>query len=919
MNFALSDEQELLKEAARGALARVKTVEAAREALDGGDAARPVADRRRGGLARPAGLRGARRRRARRAGRDARVRRARAACSRRVPLLGHLPATLLLDAAGRRRALEALASGERRAAFVRRPAADGDRGGAGRSTRARACARAPAPVIGGGDGHRRGRAGCPTRRAPTCSSWSGRRRPRRARSRPPTPRSSRSTGYDATRSLGHVRFDAAPATRARRRRRRRRHRVVPRAGAARARRRSARSSSRSRRRSQYAKERFTFGRAIGSYQAVKHELVEILRRLENARSLMYYAGWAAPGQAGRAAARGVRVPARGRRGARPRRAHADLRARRHRRDVGARRAAVLPPRAALAAAARRDAATRPTAWPTSCSRRRSAARRSRGCDALWTHDRWRFPLPRAPPVPARQVRAAARAGGGGRRRRARTRCTSRSRSPWERLDRRARPRAARADPRRRPDACARQRGLGLPWSAELVERGRRSVGGHGRGRAPRARRTASAMNLGGGTHHAGRDFARGYCLFNDVAVALARAARRAGSRERALVVDCDVHQGDGTADLLGRRPATRSRCRCTARATTRSSASRPTSTSTSRAAPATSATSRRCDEALDLALAARAADFAFYLAGADPWEGDRLGRLALTKAGLRARDELVLDRLRAAGARRLRRARRRLRRGRRATRSTSTRRPRPRSRERLAPSSEVAPGGVVVMGARRFCIPEVGVRFPPPPCALLRERVDLLDQALRLGGLAPGLALVEPPAVERRCVQLALDRPGHLVALRGAPPRARSRSGRGVVASSLASAFVDAAASPRTRRTARSAARSRSRRRSSQVARALRDRVGVERLHEHVAVLRKSSFSPSSDRIVGRTFVWSVQVVESIAARSRPRARPCRPMCCRSPAGCRRGSRRTRRRRTPSLPAARVRSSGRRSRGCRTS
>ena len=61
------------------------------------------------------------------------------------------------------------------------------------------------------------------------------------------------------------------------------------------------------------------------------------------------------------------------------------------------------------------------------------------------------------------------------------------------------------------------------------------------------------MNLGGGTHHAGRAFARGYCLFNDVVVALARL-RAEGRVRRALVVDCDVHQGDGTADLLAGDP-----------------------------------------------------------------------------------------------------------------------------------------------------------------------------------------------------------------------------------------------------------------------------------------------------------------------------------------------------------------------------
>ena len=104
---------------------------------------------------------------------------------------------------------------------------------------------------------------------------------------------------------------------------------------------------------QYAKERHTFGRAIGSYQAVKHSLTEVLRQLENGRSLLYYAGWARAGRAGGVPARGQRRALGGRACARPRRAHDDLGARRHRRDLGARRAAVLPPRPALPAPARR--------------------------------------------------------------------------------------------------------------------------------------------------------------------------------------------------------------------------------------------------------------------------------------------------------------------------------------------------------------------------------------------------------------------------------------------------------------------------------------------------------------------------------------------------------------------------------------
>ena len=192
-----------------------------------------------------------------------------------------------------------------------------------------------------------------------------------------------------------------------------------------------------------------------------------------------------------------------------------------------------------------------------------------------------------------------------------------------------------------------QRGLGLPWSAELVERGRRSVGGTIEA-ARLALDRGAGMNLGGGTHHAGRAFARGYCLFNDVAVALDACGWRAAPAARwSSTATCTR----ATAPpICSARIRTASRCRCTAPATTRSSGSRRTSTSTSPNGPATSATSRRSDEALDHAIPRAGAELAFYLAGADPWEGDRLGRLALTKAGLLARDELVLDRLRASGA-----------------------------------------------------------------------------------------------------------------------------------------------------------------------------------------------------------------------------------------------------------------------------
>jgi acetoin utilization deacetylase AcuC-like enzyme len=192
-----------------------------------------------------------------------------------------------------------------------------------------------------------------------------------------------------------------------------------------------------------------------------------------------------------------------------------------------------------------------------------------------------------------------------------------------------------------------ERGLGLPWSAALVERGRRSVGGT-IAAARHALRQGVGMNLGGGTHHAGRAFARGYCLFNDVAVALA-ALRRDGLADRALVVDCDVHQGDGTADVFAGDPRTftlslhGARNYPFMRIASDLDVDIASGTGDERYL-------RALREALEFALERARPDFAFFLAGADPWHGDRLGRLALTKAGLQARDELVLDRLAAAGA-----------------------------------------------------------------------------------------------------------------------------------------------------------------------------------------------------------------------------------------------------------------------------
>jgi acetoin utilization deacetylase AcuC-like enzyme len=259
---------------------------------------------------------------------------------------------------------------------------------------------------------------------------------------------------------------------------------------------------------------------------------------------------------------------------------------------------------------------------------------------VWSHDRWGIPLPAGHRFPISKYRLL--------RERVEGLVTVHEAEPvpWEWLA------AVHAEDlleriRLGTLTLREQRGLGLPWSDVLVERGRRSVGGT-LSAARRALEHGIGMNLGGGTHHAGRDFARGYCLFNDVAVTLARL-RAEGLARRALVVDCDVHQGDGTAQILGPDPEAftlslhGARNYPFERIPSDLDVDLPSGTGDHEYLEA-------LDGALDAAVPAAEADVAFYLAGADPWEGDRLGRLALTKAGLRERDERVLDRLLATDA-----------------------------------------------------------------------------------------------------------------------------------------------------------------------------------------------------------------------------------------------------------------------------
>ena len=264
---------------------------------------------------------------------------------------------------------------------------------------------------------------------------------------------------------------------------------------------------------------------------------------------------------------------------------------------------------------------------------------------LWTHDRWRFPLPERHRFPIDKyalLRERVVADGTV----AAADVLEPPAVPWAWIEA-VHDGALVARIRDGELTLRESRGLGLPWSPELVERGRRAVAGSVEA-ARHAVEHGLGMNLGGGTHHAGRDFARGYCLFNDVGVALARL-RAEGLARRALVVDCDVHQGDGTAQLFAGDSETFTLSLHGARnypfQRIPSDLDVDLATGTGDADYLAA-----LDEALDVAIPSAQPDLAFYLAGADPWEGDRLGRLALTKEGLRTRDELVLDRLRAAGA-----------------------------------------------------------------------------------------------------------------------------------------------------------------------------------------------------------------------------------------------------------------------------
>ena len=202
--------------------------------------------------------------------------------------------------------------------------------------------------------------------------------------------------------------------------------------------------------------------------------------------------------------------------------------------------------------------------------------------------------------------------------------------------------------------ATQQRDIGFPWSPEMVERSRRSVGATVAA-ARDAQAHGVAANLAGGTHHAYSDHGGGFCVFNDMAVAarLMQAEHgRLPSRHHTLstrrqhlqiaIVDLDVHQGNGTAHIFAGDDSVFTLSMHGEHNfpfyKERSDLDYPLPDRCSDEAYLTI-----LDQALDALDNRFVPDLLLYLAGADPHEGDRLGRMALTHSGLKERDRRVFD------------------------------------------------------------------------------------------------------------------------------------------------------------------------------------------------------------------------------------------------------------------------------------
>jgi acetoin utilization deacetylase AcuC-like enzyme len=191
-----------------------------------------------------------------------------------------------------------------------------------------------------------------------------------------------------------------------------------------------------------------------------------------------------------------------------------------------------------------------------------------------------------------------------------------------------------------------QRRIGLPWSSALVKRTCTAVGGTIL-TAKLALQYGLACNTAGGTHHAFPDYGSGFCIFNDLAIA-ARVLQQQGRVGRVLVVDLDVHQGDGTAWIFAQDPSVFTfSMHCGENFPARKQTS-------DLDVPLVSGLEDQAYLAclahhLPDLLSQVKPDLVIYDAGVDPHREDRLGKLALTNTGLYQRDQMVLDTCVGAG------------------------------------------------------------------------------------------------------------------------------------------------------------------------------------------------------------------------------------------------------------------------------
>ena len=186
-----------------------------------------------------------------------------------------------------------------------------------------------------------------------------------------------------------------------------------------------------------------------------------------------------------------------------------------------------------------------------------------------------------------------------------------------------------------------QREIGFPWSEKMVERSRRSAGATVAA-AKTALKEGIAVNLAGGTHHAYRNMGSGFCVFNDSAIAARALQKEINPTLKIAIIDLDVHQGNGTASILrddssiftfsihGENNFPFKKEQSDLDLGLADGCSNETYLSS-------------LQDCLDQLDARFKADCLIYLAGADPHEGDRLGRLKLSKDGMRLRDEMVFQ------------------------------------------------------------------------------------------------------------------------------------------------------------------------------------------------------------------------------------------------------------------------------------